>query len=345
MCLALFKGYRSRENGQVTTLRKGFYDLPATRPCGQCMECRLKHSREKAMQCEHEKSLHERNTVVTLTYPEEFLPANGSLVVTNTKEGIVGHAETFIKDLRAHEQYRAKKERRPERRFKTYGCGEYGEKRGRPHYHIILFGYDFEDKQLDRHVSGEYNYYTSDILERLWGRESKEHEEQYSTQIMDLTWESAAYVARYITKKLNVSEASPEHIKQLAKMKYEGRLPEQTVCMTQKGLGKEWYNEWKEEMYAGDRVYRNSKDGRRIPMQPPKYYDRRYEIDNKLDYERVKKQRRIKMQNAMDKLEKEINSGKTTNAFNQGIGRRDHSKQVCTEAKLAMLKRGYENGE
>lgn len=322
MCTNLIRGFRSRERNPETgkraivyQLRKGLYDLPATVPCGQCIECRLKASRETAIRCMHEAERHERNTVITLTYATENLPAKGSIEPA--------HAVKFIKDLRAWEEYRAGKGGRPPATFKTYGCAEYGEKGHRPHYHIILFGFDFDDKvQANGMPPG---YYTSDTLTEKWGRGG--------TQLMDLTFESAAYVARYITKKLTGPRAQ----------EYGDRLPEQTVCVTQKGLGKDWYNEWKEEIYNGDQVYRNTNTGRRIPMRPPKYYDRRYEIENERDYERIKKERRIKNKKHIDKLEKEILNGITTNAFNQGIGGRDLAKQQCTEAKFALLKRGYES--
>lgn len=280
------------------------------------MECRLKASRETAIRCMHEASLHPKNTVITLTYATENLPANNSIQPEDAVE--------FLKKLRAYEQYKREKIHlpwHPNMAFKSYGCAEYGEKRGRPHYHIILFNYDFEDKEEDITAPGP-GYYTSDILTSKWGKGQ--------TQLMDLTFESAAYVARYITKKLTGPRAE----------EYGEKLPEQTVCVTQKGLGKEWFKEWKEEIYKSDLVFRNTKDGRRIPMGPPKYYDRRYEIENEQEYEKIKKRRQQKNKKRMDKIQNEIQNSNYTNAMNQGIGSRDLAKQICNDAKFALLKRG-----
>lgn len=293
------------------------------------------------MQCVHEASTHgEQNCVVTLTYATEYLPPNGSIAPE--------HASDFIKRLRSHEDYRAEKDAseggkgQPEpRRFKTWGCAEYGEEKGRPHYHIILFGYTFLDQVEEEKQPG---YYTSDILTRIWG--------MGQTQIMDLTFESAAYVARYVTKKLNSSTGTPEEILRRMDQVYgpinletglRPKLPEQSVCLTQKGLGKEWYLEWKEDIYNGDKVYRNTKDNRRVPMQPPKYYDRRYEIDNEEQWKKIKKEREEKNKKRIDKIEKEIQNGNYTNAMNQGIGSRDLANKACKEASWKMLKRRYEN--
>lgn len=341
MCTNLFTGWRSKDRNPVTgkrgivsSLRHGLQDRRETRPCGQCMECRLKSSREMAIRCVHEAKLHgNQNTVVTLTYAPENLPANGSI---KTEDAV-----KFAKDLRAAEDYAAELAGLPPRHFKTYGCAEYGEKGGRPHYHIILFGWQFEDQQPIRGMEG---YYTSDILTRIWGNGG--------TQIMDLTFESAAYVARYITKKLTESAGTPIEILRRMDQVYgpkdpntghRPRAPERPVCVSRKGIGKEWYKEWKEEIYNGDKVYRNTKDGRTVPMQPPKYYDRRYEIENHTQYEQIKHERKIKTKKRIDKIKNEIINGNTTNAMNQGIGSRDLADKECKEASWKLLKRGYES--
>jgi hypothetical protein len=50
-------------------------------PCGRCIGCRLEYSRQWAMRCHHEASLHTFNSFITLTYDPENLPQDGSLDV------------------------------------------------------------------------------------------------------------------------------------------------------------------------------------------------------------------------------------------------------------------------
>lgn len=61
-------------------------------PCGQCIGCRLERSRQWAMRCVHEASLHEDNCFVTLTYDNSHLPPGGSLLLRDW--------QLFIKRLR-----------------------------------------------------------------------------------------------------------------------------------------------------------------------------------------------------------------------------------------------------
>ena len=72
-------------------------------------------------------------------------------------------------------------------------CGEYGDKLGRPHYHAIIFGVTFVDKKLWSIRRGN-NLYRSATLEKLW---------PYGfSSIGTVNFETAAYVARYVTKKI-----------------------------------------------------------------------------------------------------------------------------------------------
>ena len=61
-------------------------------PCGRCMGCRLESSRQWAIRCVHEASLHDRNCMVNLTYNGSFLPSGGSLQKRDV--------QLFIKRLR-----------------------------------------------------------------------------------------------------------------------------------------------------------------------------------------------------------------------------------------------------
>lgn len=285
------------------------------------------------MRCVHESLLYENNCVVTLTYHPDALPSakfdpeSGELT---RAEGSIApeHAVEFMKRLRERERYKHAKTN-----IRSYGCAEYGcqnpkcgnpncQHTMRPHYHIILFNHHFEDRQQ---IPFKPGYYTSEELTDTWGHGS--------TQLMDLTFESAAYVARYVMKKLTGPREK----------EYGDKLPEQPVCISRgEGIGKKWYEEWKEEIYKHDKVYRNKKTGERVPMTPPKYYDRRMEIENPEKYQKIKNRRKRQRQQKELEIEKQIEQGNTTNALD-GFGSRQKAYIDCQEAQMRQLKRGYEN--
>ena len=96
--------------------------------CRKCAECKRKRAREWACRCWAE--LQSQNNVgafITLTYSDENNP------ITLQKRDL----QLFIKRLR---------KRIAPVKVKYFACGEYGDKTLRPHFHLILFGYDFPDK-------------------------------------------------------------------------------------------------------------------------------------------------------------------------------------------------------
>ena len=129
-----------------------------------------------------EAKLHKDNCFITLTYSDDCIPPDFGL----RKADFQG----FMKRLR---------KKVPNVRY--FHCGEYGDRTSRPHYHACLFGYDFPDKVHFTTRNG-HKVYTSKILNDTWG---------YGiTEIGDLTFDSAAYVARYVVKKLSISDASSD---------------------------------------------------------------------------------------------------------------------------------------
>ena len=106
-------------------------------PCGKCLACRIARRQEWSMRVIHELSGYKDAVFLTLTYADEFLPDNGSLVVADLQK--------FFKRLR--KQY-AKRNNGIKLRY--YACGEYGDRYGRPHYHAIVCGLSLrqEDKDL-----------------------------------------------------------------------------------------------------------------------------------------------------------------------------------------------------
>lgn len=207
-------------------------------PCGRCIGCRLEKSRQWAVRCMHEASLYENNCFLTLTYNDENLPSNWSLI----KEEF----PLFMKRLR----------KKYGEGIRYYHCGEYGEKNKRPHYHAIVFNHDFEDKVFHK-MSGTNKLYTSESLDKLWSK-------GFAT-LGDVTFESAGYVARYAMKKIT-GENAIEY--------YGGRVPEySTMSRGSKkigtgGIGKGWYDKYKSDVYPLDRVVVRGSLSR-----PPRFYD------------------------------------------------------------------------
>lgn len=209
--------------------------IPISVPCGKCIGCKLEHSRQWAVRCMHEKRLHQDSSFLTLTYSPRNLPPGGTLVKRDL--------QLFMKRLR--------------KQFGTgvrfFACGEYGEKSLRPHYHVLLLNKDFADKRL-LSTGSEYNLYASKLLSQLWT--------QGSHAIGDVNFESAAYVARYCTKKITGPKAASH---------YGGREPEFLVMSRRPGIGTGYFQKYSEEMYTHDNVIVNG-----VPSSLPRFYDNKY---------------------------------------------------------------------
>lgn len=246
----------------VGTYRKD--GSPTYRPCGGCIGCRLEYSRQWAVRCCHEASMYDENSFVTLTYNPENLPADNSI---NKKD-----LQKFIKRLRRKIE---------PKKIRYFGCGEYGEKFSRPHYHLCLFNYDFPDREIfyygkktrfkNRFKKGNDNtVYTSEMLEEVWNK-------GFCT-IGELTFESAAYVARYVTKKVN-----GEHKDEW----YDGKTPEFAVMSRRPGIGHDWIKKFTNDVYPKDFHTLNG-----VKMRPNRYYDSIYEKVNKKEFDKIKEKRR-----------------------------------------------------
>ncbi len=227
-------------------------------PCGQCVGCRLERSRQWAIRCMHEAQMHTQNCFITLTYDDAHLPSDRSLHYRDF--------QLFIKRLR---------KRYPGRRIRYYMAGEYGENFGRPHWHACIFGLDFDDKKLWKRTAANSVLYRSKDLELLWPF-------GYSS-IGDVTFESAAYVARYIMKKVTGKNAA-EHYQEIDPDTGEitNRTPEFTKMSLKPGIGYEWYKQYTSDVYPHDYVVVRGKK-----VKPPKYYDKKYKIDNPYEFDEL----------------------------------------------------------
>lgn len=166
-------------------------------PCGNCVGCKLDHSRQWADRMLMELQSAGCGVFVTLTYSDETVPKSSYMDnnfiehrnYTLCKKDLQG----FIKRLR--KKFKGK-------RISYYCAGEYGELNLRPHYHGIFFGLSLEDLKavellspLGDPVKNAFGdiYYKSEILEGIWKRGI--------VGLGKVTWKSCAYVSRYVTKK------------------------------------------------------------------------------------------------------------------------------------------------
>lgn len=316
-CYRPLVGYRSRKVNPKTgkrsivfNPREGFTELHVNLPCGQCIGCRLEHSRQNAVRATHEASLYKQNCFLTLTYNDENLPRNSFI---DKNDPVL-----FMKRLR--------------KRFgdgiRSYGCAEYGEKFGRPHYHICLFNHDFSDKQLHKITPRGDHLYTSEQLSELW---PKGH-----ALIGDLTFESAAYVARYVTKKITgaLKEFHYEFIDEHGEILQ--RPPEQPVCVSRRpGIGKPWLDANHLDVYPRDILVLDRK-GKKVKARPPKYYDRRYEIDYPSDFATIRTNRITKARNGCCSYKYCLHTG--VNSTHQRLAIREEIQLL----KFEKLERKFE---
>ena len=275
-CYHPITGYRAQERNEKTgkysvvfNPKQGYIDMPITVPCGQCIGCRLERSRQWAIRCMHEASLHEKNCFITLTYDDDHLPEDRSL---NVKE-----FQDFMKRFR-------KKVGVP---LRYYHCGEYGDKFGRPHYHACIFGYDFPDRKYLKKLPSGHAIFKSEILSKLWKK-------GYAS-VGDVTFDSAAYVARYITKKVTGKDAE-DHYWFCDEETGESWpiSPEYTTMSRRPGIAADWFKKYISDVYPSDTVIVKEK-----AVRPPKFYDGMFEAEFPEEFEKVKRRRKNKLLHVM----------------------------------------------
>ena len=210
------------------------YGEPFTLPCSRCIGCRLERARQWAVRCMHEASMYDSNCYLTLTYSDDKVPKDGCLDKT--------HFQKFMKDLR--EFYRKPPKyvlnRYPNFNFgngiRFFHCGEYGGETRRPHYHAILFNIDFPDKEFLK-MSNGHKLYRSDILDSIWGRGF--------CNFGDVTFDSANYVARYITDKVTGDDAYLHYLDEKTGIIL---TPEYTTMSRKPGIGYTWFKKYADDV-------------------------------------------------------------------------------------------------
>lgn len=288
-------------------------------PCGQCIGCRLEKSRQWAIRCSLESQLYQNSYFLTLTYDDEHLPKTGSLVPEDLQK--------FLKKLRRYIEYHGSDEK-----IRFFACGEYGDNFQRPHYHAIIYNLDIPDlKRFSTSFSGD-TYYTSETINQIW--------KNGYVIIGQVTFESCAYVARYVTKKITGSQAD-EH--------YQGREPEFVRMSRRPGIGSAWLDRYKSDVYPHDYIV--IRDG--IKVKPPKYFDKLFEAIAPDEMSMIKELRSVAGYESLLK-DLELRGLPVYHTGNDYHSAKDFNqmtneffilpiKEAVQEAKFNRLKRGYES--
>lgn len=113
--------------------------------------------------------------------------------------------------------------------------------------------------------------YTSKALDEVWGLGG--------TTVGDVTFESAAYIARYVCKKLTGPDLETWE-------KTDGRTPPFGRQSRRPGIGRDWFEKFKAEVMRNDSVVVRGRE-----MKPPKYYDRLFQEAYPDDFEWIRQAR------------------------------------------------------
>lgn len=244
-------------------------------PCGKCTGCRLDHSRRWAVRLMHENKMHKFSEFVTLTYRNEELPENGTLVPS--------HLQLFHKRL--HNRLLDSRGRG----IRYYGAGEYGDENKRPHYHSILFDVWFADRKLYGYSNGK-PIFVSKMLDEIWGLGD--------CKIAEVNFETCAYVARYVTKKVDGEQRERGHYEVYnADGVVSERVPEFSHMSRRPGIGSTYFDKYGHEIKAHDSIIVN---GHEVPSI--RYYDLKIEASDPKAMKRIKEQRQRRRMLDPDRL-------------------------------------------
>lgn len=239
-------------------------------PCTKCVGCILERSRQWAMRCMDEASLYRDNSFITLTFNSKHLPWNRGLDKSVFQK--------FMKRLR--------KALPSDQMVRYFHCGEYGAKNGRPHYHALLFNLSFPDRVYLKTTDSGEKIYTSKFLDSVW---SLDGESLGFASVGDLSFKSAAYVARYNLKKINSLVENDKYLNP-----HTGEvLPKEYVTMSRGsfargtgGIGRGWI-----ERYFTDVFPRGVRVIKGVDTPSCRYYDSVYEKSDPVGFSRLKSRR------------------------------------------------------
>lgn len=318
-------------------------------PCGRCTGCRMQTTQNWAVRCLHESQQHAENSFLTLTIdPNYRLPSedpdyphqdmwiagkSGNRFPTIAPKGLEGpniaHVDNRLPreeiatelggslNKKTAQKFMKRLREKINKPVRFYMCGEYGEKLGRPHYHYLLFGHAFPDRYYWKTSTSGEKLYRSPTLEKLWPFGN--------AWVGEVTYESCAYVAAYVMKKINGNQAD-WHYRRTDEAGNDYWIEPEFALMSRggrrgRGLAATWLDEFREDVYNDDAVIRNA-----VKCKPPRYYDKLLALFDPVRWEVIKLHRETRAKELAD----------------DNTPARLADKEAVLKAKLALKKRQLE---
>lgn len=206
--------------------KDGVFDVlgrPSPIPCGRCMQCRI--SLQKKLLDRMFCAYHYYNGIsayVTFTYDDNHLVfKTGYVNPTLSKEDLHKYLDKIKHQLRDVD-------------YQYYVCGEYGDKFGRPHYHALFFGLDYQI------------YYK--FFQNSW--------KKGSVKILPCAPDAFRYVTKYITESYSHDDSKYFDYGQIPPFhKYSRGLGSQIFNLYKNDIEKKGYFIYKSRKIFVNRYY------------------------------------------------------------------------------------------
>lgn len=309
------KRQKARWNKISFTYHKGWTQISL--PCGECPACKLAKANEWATRIECEaRTWDHMGIFVTLTYNNPHLPITNDGLMTLKKSDV----QKFKKRLRKYIQKNQETckpiwdecKKKWLHKIRTFECGEYGPKTGRPHYHQIIFNWIPKDLKYKETDKRGFPLYTSKTLQKIWGNGF--------VIIGTISWQSASYVARYTMKKQGIAKQKRRYYDALVTDEETGELymtkkwhikegkikPEFITMSNRDGIGAEYFIQNIQNIKKNNGILINI-DNKVQLKQIPRYFKKLWEEINWKEFHKWRYQNICNCKQAKDILIKSYN--------------------------------------
>ena len=140
--------------------------------------------------------------------------------------------------------------------------------------------------------SDNFNYYTSETISNAWSEYDNYTGERTSFgfhMVCEVSWETCAYVARYVTKKLNGTAAEFYDTFNIQ--------PEFCVMSRKPGIGRQYFDDNAADILKYQNIIISTPNGGK-QFKPPRYYDKLFDIIVPDEMEEIREIRRRTAENA-----------------------------------------------